>query len=228
MKLLKQGLLIVVMVGGLLAGLQPTAEASIDGVSIAGGCSSATLIINYSRWSEARPEEIVAYIALGDAVNGQTGPTMDEAGAALPVNPTSGQVTITLNFPEQPAGTSFYIFVRHQMDLGGEDTELIDWETLYYECGFAPGCDVLNNIPEQAVVGLFTANSEIYWAPGESVVPMIYVEAGNTYYVAGQDESETYYKVLISCNWVWVRKTTVGPNPDEVWQNAPLPTTIVE
>ena len=55
-----------------------------------------------------------------------------------------------------------------------------------------------------------------------------YVPAGNTYLVAGQDSTETYYKVLISCEWVWVRKDTVGPNYDEVWNGKPLPTTIVD
>jgi hypothetical protein len=83
-------------------------------------------------------------------------------------------------------------------------------------------------IPEQAVVGAFTQNSEIYWAPGELASGEPYVEAGSTYWVAGQDATGMYRKVLISCEWVWVRAETVGPNYDEVWNGAPLPTDVVE
>lgn len=98
---------------------------------------------------------------------------------------------------------------------------------LWISCAGA-GCDTQISIPPQAVVGQFNANSELYWSPGNQIFPMLYVETGNTYYVAGQDQSEQYYKILLACDWLWVRKETVGPNYDDVWQGKPLPTDIVQ
>ena len=83
-------------------------------------------------------------------------------------------------------------------------------------------------IPSQAVVGTFTQDSELYYEPGNLLEPFTVVEAGKSYWVAGQDESGMYRKVLIACTWVWVRAETVGPNFDEVWNGTPLPTTVVE
>lgn len=83
-------------------------------------------------------------------------------------------------------------------------------------------------IPSQAVVGTFTQSAELYYEPGNLLEPFTIVEAGKSYWVAGQDESGMYRKVLIACTWVWVRAETVGPNFDEVWNGTPLPTTIVE
>jgi hypothetical protein len=91
----------------------------------------------------------------------------------------------------------------------------------------APGCDMLVEIPDQAVGGQFVDNAAIYWAPGEMINPPMVIEVGKTYLVAGQDATGLYRKVLLSCDWVWVEAGKVGPNPQTPWNNAPLPTTVV-
>ncbi|MBN1564587.1 MAG: hypothetical protein JXA10_12150 [Anaerolineae bacterium] len=128
--------------------------------------------------------------------------------------------TLIYQMPEpgegQPSGLGFVVM------SGGEGRSI----SVGVSCGFV-GCDGLINIPPQAVVGSFFENSELYWTPGEMVSPMTYIEAGNTYYIAGQDETGMYRKVLVSCTWAWVRADTVGPNYDEVWNGRSLPTDVV-
>lgn len=164
--------------------------------------------------------------------------------------PAGSWVTITLN--SIPGGGTRIVWAKHGVTAGdsiaytsphtvtitfAEDTDgfwfFFEWEygghpentfrVLSSEC--ITSCDAL--IPAQAVVGQFHENSELYWTPGAMIQPMQYIEAGKTYYVAGLDASGGYYKVLVSCDWVWVRASTVGPNYDEVWNGAPLPTEIV-
>jgi hypothetical protein len=95
-------------------------------------------------------------------------------------------------------------------------------------CKALPGCDVSVSIPSTAVVGQFTTSAAAYWEPGQLLTnPPVTIEAGKTYYVIGQDQSEQYYEVLLGCNFVWVLKSTVGPNFDDVWHGMPLPTAIV-
>jgi hypothetical protein len=33
---------------------------------------------------------------------------------------------------------------------------------------------------------------------------------------------------LLVCTFLWVPKGTLGPDPEPLWHNTPLPTTIVE
>jgi hypothetical protein len=95
-------------------------------------------------------------------------------------------------------------------------------------CGYA-GCDAQVNIPPQAVVGRMLDNAPAYWEPGQLITnPPVVLEVGKTFWVAGQDASGMYRKVLISCQWVWVEINKIGPNYDEVWNGKPLPTTVVE
>lgn len=90
-----------------------------------------------------------------------------------------------------------------------------------------PGCDVLIPIPEGAVGGTFTTNSELYWLPGEVIAPAIVMEPGKTVRVIGLDASGKYYKILYGCSFVWARAETLGPTFDAVWNGAPLPTAVV-
>ncbi len=84
-------------------------------------------------------------------------------------------------------------------------------------------------LPSTAVVGRFNTAAAAYCEPGNLITnPPITIEEGKTYYVIGQDQTEQYYEILLGCDFVWVLKSTVGPNFDEVWQGKPLPTTIVE
>lgn len=91
-----------------------------------------------------------------------------------------------------------------------------------------PGCDMSILLPADAVVGRFNANTEAYFAPGMPTNPPTVIEVGKTYYVIGQDATESYYKVVVSCSLVWVPKSSVGSNYDAVWHGAPLPVTVVE
>jgi len=94
--------------------------------------------------------------------------------------------------------------------------------------GPVPGCDALIPIPATAVVGKFVAPAQVYWSPGKLTSPVVTVDAGKNYLVAGQDASGQYRKILIACDWVWVRAETVGPNPESPWNGAPLPTLVVD
>lgn len=106
---------------------------------------------------------------------------------------------------------------------------LADKEVADAECKVLPGCDVSVALPSTAVVGQFNTSAAAYWEPGNLITnPPITIAEGKTYYVIGQDKTEQYYEILLGCDFVWVLKSTVGPNFDEVWQGKPLPTTIVE
>ena len=83
-------------------------------------------------------------------------------------------------------------------------------------------------IPDQAVVGAFVADTVAYFAPQADAATDIAIEAGKTMWIFGVDGSGMYYKVMLSGKYFWVPVNTVGPNYDEVWNGAPLPTTVVE
>lgn len=164
-------------------------------------------------------------------VDGDTNSTVrlvaDPLGLTTLAGPISVPGTLSFTMPEdvdeQPAGLGYYF------NSGNEGPVAIDVSCENVagpDVVLEPGCEP--DIPSQAVVGAFNTTTEIYWAPGKLTEPTLYVDQGSTFYVAGQDESEQFYKVLIACEWVWVRKDTVGPNYDEVWQGQPLPTTIVD
>jgi hypothetical protein len=103
---------------------------------------------------------------------------------------------------------------------------LVDTVTIADPCA-SPGCDQL--IPmDGAVMGLFTADAPVYSVPGLLVTPPVTIQAGKTLWVFGQDASEQYYSVLLVCTFLWVPKSTVGPDPEPLWHNTPLPTRIVE
>lgn len=93
-----------------------------------------------------------------------------------------------------------------------------------------PGCDVLIDIPDTAVVGAFTDFSELYFAPypGATLGGPVVMEPGKTVWVMGTDESGAFYKMLLSCDYYWVRAETIGPNYDAVWAGRPLPDEVVK
>ncbi len=90
------------------------------------------------------------------------------------------------------------------------------------------GCDVLVDIPSTAVVGLFVADANLYWAPGNLTDPLATITAGNTAWVLGKDASGGYYKILWVCKFYWVPVGTMAPNPDAVWNSTPLPAEVVK
>ncbi|NDJ75332.1 MAG: hypothetical protein GYB65_03655, partial [Chloroflexi bacterium] len=83
-------------------------------------------------------------------------------------------------------------------------------------------------IPSTAVGTLFVANADVFWAPDADAQTDVVIPAGNTARAIGLDESGAYYKVLWECQFLWVPAETLAPNPDAVWNGAPLPTDVVQ
>lgn len=79
-------------------------------------------------------------------------------------------------------------------------------------------------IPEGSVVGEAPNGAQIYYEPGNAT--NLYLNPG-TYTVIGQDESETYYQVVLACDTVWVLKDTMQPSFQSPQNGAPLPTRIL-
>lgn len=85
------------------------------------------------------------------------------------------------------------------------------------------GCSL--TIPDGSVVGDLPLGAQAYYEPG-NVAPGVVLNAG-TYIVIGQDASETYYKVVLSCDTVWVLKDAMQPSYAPPQNGAPLPTRVV-
>ncbi len=88
--------------------------------------------------------------------------------------------------------------------------------------GAGPGCQLA--IPSGSVVGEASNGAQVYYAPGQATT--ITLNPG-TYLVVGQDASETYYKVVLACQYVWVRKDAMQPSYQAPQNGAPLPTRVV-
>ncbi len=80
------------------------------------------------------------------------------------------------------------------------------------------------NVPSGSVVGEAPNGAQIYYAPD---APTNVTLNPGTYIVVGQDASETYYKIVLACQFVWVRKDTMQPSYQAPQNGAPLPTSIV-
>jgi hypothetical protein len=90
-----------------------------------------------------------------------------------------------------------------------------------------PGPDMVA-MPEGAVVGAFTADTPLYYAPKPDATTSYTMTAGKTLWVTGMDASGRFYQVVLAGQFLWVPVDTIGPNDDAVWNGEPLPTTIVE
>lgn len=85
--------------------------------------------------------------------------------------------------------------------------------------------DVCNlAIPAGSVVGSAPLGAQVYYSPGN--ITNITLNPG-TYIVVGQDSTETYYKVVLACQFLWVLKNTMEPSYLPPQNGTPLPTTIV-
>lgn len=87
------------------------------------------------------------------------------------------------------------------------------------------GCNV--GIPAESVVGTLPLPTRAYYSPAKLTTNIAITVSAGTYWVIGQDESESFYKIFLSCAFLWVPKETMGPNYDNVWLGRPLPTRIV-
>ncbi len=92
-------------------------------------------------------------------------------------------------------------------------------------CGSLASGECRLNVPSGSVVGDMPLGAQAYYAPG-LVAPEVVINPG-TYLVIGQDESETYYKIVLACQYLWVRKDTMQPSFQAPQNGEPLPTRIV-
>jgi hypothetical protein len=225
-----RGLLIVTLTLGFIFMIQPAAEAQDGALSCeqyAGQMSGLMVAFPGNSAGFNGPFESAVYSFSVTAGTGITGGSVrlvaDSMGLQTVAGPFGLPATFSFLMPgdpsDQPAGMGIYI----DSVAGGAVAQ--GYIQIAVTCGYA-GC--MPDIPPQAVVGAFNQTAEIYWAPGHLAAGEPPVEAGKTYWVAGQDETGMFRKILIACEWVWVRAETVGPNFDEVWNGRPLPGTIVE
>jgi len=94
-------------------------------------------------------------------------------------------------------------------------------ETLPF--GSAPDCLTL---PAGSVVGNTPYQVQVYWSPGK-VSPGVMLNPGN-YWVIGTDDSGKFYKIMLSCQFVWVPVQDFQPSFEAPWSGQPLPTTVVK
>ena len=229
MKVLRILLLVAVVATGLaFMTTQPTPAAAQECLNLSG---------NGDEGNHLGPFALTAGTTINVAITTGTEPPV-EAQIAPQQTPSGGtMIIIYVDGVEEVYSLQYALPHTVSYTLPHDSNNIVifvDWE---YEddpanaytitsTGCTPGCSPY--MPEQAVVGQFVGNAEIYWMPGEKINPEVILEAGKTYYVAGQDATGMYRQVLVSCDWVWVRAETIGPNYDEVWNGTPLPTTIVE
>lgn len=139
-----------------------------------------------------------------------------------------------IDFASEPASpVTFRLYYDYSIFGEGiaQSMVLADTATTPVDCtgeASVPGCDTLMAL-NGAVVGRFVTDTRAYYDPSANtlIVPAIDISAGKTLYVFGEDSTHSYNKVLLQCQYVWVPIGTVGPNPDKVWNNTPLPTAIV-
>lgn len=86
-----------------------------------------------------------------------------------------------------------------------------------------PGPDMVA-IPRGAVVGMFLVDTPAYYAPRADAATTTIMRAGKTIWVYGLDAKKAYYRVMMAGKLFWAPVNTLGPNPDAVWHNTPLPT----
>lgn len=100
--------------------------------------------------------------------------------------------------------------------------------TPYSLCGGGPvvagsGCGL--RIPSGSVVGELPLGGQAYYAPGQAASGVV-LNPG-TYIVVGQDESESFYKIVLACQFLWVEKGAMQPSYVAPQNGQALPTGIV-
>ncbi len=85
------------------------------------------------------------------------------------------------------------------------------------------GCTL--TLPAGSVVGDAPFETQVYYEPGNAS-PGLFLNPG-TYPVIGQDPTETYYQIMLACQFLWVRKDSMQPSYAAPQNGAPLPTTII-
>jgi hypothetical protein len=221
-------LVIVGILALLFVGLFPSVFADANNyveftsISVTCGASSGTATFGYSY-------QILAGSTLKQSFV-QVSPSWGNTSYSYTNVVTAGSSSGTSMGLVPPDGS-----VQLTYELYNPDGSFASSSTLYAECpsGIAwvhsslwLGC--MLPIPSTAVGGSFVQNAETYWKPGETVSPSVVIDAGNTAHVLGVDATGAYYKIIWGCQYLWVPVETMGPNFDDVWHGAPLPTDIVE
>lgn len=181
-----------------------------------------TVLINVSGTASEKGEFFVpGYGGVGFTIDTAFGPGSGSFGFTVFMNqaytvPDHTPVTLTVTTYNQ---SNF---------LGGVSyVSSLTWDCTTGEILPQAGCDILLPVPATAVGGTFVANAPTYWTPGQLTDPLVTIEAGKSARVIGLDASGQYYKIAWACDFLWVPKDTIGPNYDNVWNGAPLPTAIV-
>lgn len=123
---------------------------------------------------------------------------------------------------ERPVGTVLYEWT---LIVDGCDTGNVIYNGLPAGLLPPPGFECNLPIPAGSVVGEAPLGAQVYYEPG-SASPGLFLNPG-TYIVTGQDASETYYQVVLSCQLIWVRKDAMQPSFLPPQNGAPLPTNII-
>ena len=152
------------------------------------------------------------------------------------VNPPgtlSGTWALGYSYPSQPDG--YEVEWKWYYTVNGKPV----WENVVsFTCvsGVPTGVSVTNkdltltagcslNVPAGAVVGEAPLGAQAYYEPG-NIASGVVLNPG-TYIVIGQDASETYYKIVLACQYLWVRKDTMQPSYLPPQNGLPLPTRTV-
>lgn len=80
------------------------------------------------------------------------------------------------------------------------------------------------SIPAGSVVGEAPLGAQIFYAPGQAT--NLTLNPG-TYWVVGQDTSGEFYKIVLSCQFIWVPVASMQPSYQAPQNGAPLPTRVV-
>jgi hypothetical protein len=87
------------------------------------------------------------------------------------------------------------------------------------------------SLPSGSVVVFFLSSTMSYWAPRLDATTGVILDltsGSKSYWVLGQDESHSFYKIALACDYLWVPVEAMGPNYDAVWNGTPLPSRVVQ
>ena len=90
-----------------------------------------------------------------------------------------------------------------------------------------PGPDMVL-IPDDAVMGTFTADTALHFQPDASAVTPYTMDVGQSLWVFGLDSSGAFYQVLLSGKTYWVPVSSIGPTYSPPWNGTSLPSGMVQ
>ena len=237
-----RSLLFPVLLLVLMAGVVPVASAQSESWKVISvnstGCAAAatTMTMEAANLDLSNPPNAITVVTVGGLIymSENVGP-IDNQIYVWSLYNSSSYGPVDAVFP-LPPGQEVRIDLRLELPLGnvvygwtlildGCDTGNILFNGQTYPAAVASPEVCGLAVPAGSVVGEAPLGAQAYWEPGEES-PGIILNPG-TYIVTGQDETETYYRVVLACQFVWVRKDTMGPSWLPPQNGTALPTTIV-